>query len=493
MELVHRLSVQSFGEDSPAFLLSLPLISTARTVGLLLVKFDGEISTDPILKQAVSFSAQAGGLLRNHEVLRRSRDRAAAHGALSQAARELFLTLDSTALYQTAVRHALVVADTPIAYLLMAEAGSDQLSLRASAGIASEVFASLDAESLNLLPLDQPDSEIASSIDYLSDRRFSLRPVVDRAIRVEGLRGLLAAPVRSNQRLIGMLYAADRKPRSFSSSAADAFAHLARDAALALGNAFLYEEVAATLRALTVNGQALRAENERLLRVIAEGTPPRSKAEPLTVEPSPRAETPADVPITAIQPQAPTSPEAQVAAAISSDAPVAPSPVTNRDLFAELLAESLTAGGADRNGAPPLGKPYRLLVVAADEQRSVAHRSRTPAPPAVRAQLAAILEAQPWCRSATDQEGNVVALVETDLADPSSVIGDVLGAQQNSSIGVRAALAPPCKALDQYRSSYASCRRTLAFLANVGGPRVVEIWKTDTYTTSRSGGASASS
>ena len=72
-----------------------------------------------------------------------------------------------------------------------------------------------------------------------------------------------------------------------------------------------------------------------------------------------------------------------------------------------------------------------------------------------------------------------MALVETDLDDPSSVIGELLDAHPD--ITMRAALAPACTAVSQYRSSYVTCRRTLSFLANVGGPRVVETWKTSAY------------
>jgi hypothetical protein len=251
--------------------------------------------------------------------------------------------------------------------------------------------------------------------------------------------------------------------------------------ALALGNASLYEETTATLRALAASGELLRADNERLKSVASKANQTSSISEPKSSDDRTQPETFVESGTTAAEPPVAPTPDLQAPVASSPPDPLEPSRHSDLEIFAELFAEGSTSGEASHNGGPVLGKSYRLLVTMIDPLRQTDFQWQGPVASHVRARLTESLKSHAWCHASTDQDGYVVALVETDLADPTAVIGEVLDTLADSTLSVRAALAPACVAPEQYRSSYATCRQTLSFLAKAGGPRVVEIWKTSTH------------
>ncbi|QFU90399.1 GAF domain-containing protein [Amycolatopsis sp. YIM 10] len=105
------------------------------------------------------------------------------------------------------------------------------------------------------------------SEDYLRDSRIEHLPSVDAAAGSEQLGGILGVPLIRGDQPIGVLLAADRRPRSFHGGEVELLAALASHAAVALHNAGLFEELS------SANATLRRADElrERLTAAVIEG------------------------------------------------------------------------------------------------------------------------------------------------------------------------------------------------------------------------------
>ncbi len=116
---------------------------------------------------------------------------------------------------------------------------------------------------------------------YVEDRTIVHTPVIDETVAAEGMRSLLGVPVKLRQRVIGVLMAAHRSTRAFSSRDIGVLAMLAAHAAVAIGNARLLAEAEAAVEELRVANGTIRshvddlertaAVHERLTRLVLHG------------------------------------------------------------------------------------------------------------------------------------------------------------------------------------------------------------------------------
>ncbi len=97
---------------------------------------------------------------------------------------------------------------------------------------------------------------------YLDDARLQRLDSVDSAAASEKLGGILAVPLQVGEENLGVLCAADRRPRRFSDHDVELLAHLAAHAAVALRNAQVFEELEATNTALRRTDAARQRAND---------------------------------------------------------------------------------------------------------------------------------------------------------------------------------------------------------------------------------------
>lgn len=84
---------------------------------------------------------------------------------------------------------------------------------------------------------------IVSTGDYLKDRSFRHTRAGDARIRRSGLRSLMAAPLIGSSGPIGVLTVQSTRPGAFDEADAELLGHLADQAAIAVSNTRLYEEL----------------------------------------------------------------------------------------------------------------------------------------------------------------------------------------------------------------------------------------------------------
>jgi GAF domain-containing protein len=105
-----------------------------------------------------------------------------------------------------------------------------------------------------------------ATADYFADVRFNHTGPIDAAVRDEGLVAIIGVPLTLENRVIGVLYAADRAPREFSPDEVALLASLADHAAIAIDTANLLEETSKALLELNTANETIRAHNEAMHR-----------------------------------------------------------------------------------------------------------------------------------------------------------------------------------------------------------------------------------
>jgi hypothetical protein len=120
-----------------------------------------------------------------------------------------------------------------------------------------------------------------STTDYLTDDRFPHDPKIDAIFRGEGIAGVVGLPLLSKNEVIGLLFVADRYPRSHTALEVSILCTLATHAAVAINTAKAFDLTNKALKkgdiaraALEVHGRKvqLAAEaHEQLTSLLAQG------------------------------------------------------------------------------------------------------------------------------------------------------------------------------------------------------------------------------
>ncbi len=185
---------------------------------------------------------------------------------LYAAATDLLRASDSPAVLGAAVRYARKLLSTDIAFAMLLDPARNLLRLEASVGHRTPTFTTIvrPVQAVTAVGSGRP----VQSSDFLNDSRLDHDPPTDDIIRKEGMRTVLAVPLRYGEQTLGALYVGNRKPRYFPAGEVDILLALADHVSSALANAQRYSEVALRLDRST---RSLReSESERSLLVQAE-------------------------------------------------------------------------------------------------------------------------------------------------------------------------------------------------------------------------------
>jgi signal transduction histidine kinase len=218
--------------------LAVPLMAEGQVVGVINVDSDRVDAFPPetveLLEMLARRCADAIAYARLYDDARQKQAQLA---TVVDVGRELISTLDLTEVLQRTVRHARRLLDGKLASLLLQRQGQWETVATDGAGPAY----------LERRPLDIHSSLVGRVLhtglpvrveDVRAEPSFRLAEVAAR----EHLRGLLSVPLRSKDRIIGVLnvYTADR--RRFRGHEATLLTLLAQQAAVAVENASLYQQ-----------------------------------------------------------------------------------------------------------------------------------------------------------------------------------------------------------------------------------------------------------
>ncbi len=199
------------------------------------------------------------------------RSREAALAALYETAGDLASLRALEDVLQAIVRRARTLVGTDVAYLLLSDPEQGDTYVHVTDGITTEAFKTGRlAVGTGLGGLVAETAQPYHTADYPNDERFAHSDYVDSVIGAEGLVAIQGVPLRFRDQVYGVLFAANRRVRPFSSDEVELLISLANHAALAIENATLFEEVR---KAATVH--------ERLTAVALDGGGPAGLARAL--------------------------------------------------------------------------------------------------------------------------------------------------------------------------------------------------------------------
>ena len=253
--------------------MSAPLIGEDGAIGSLTVHSQTRDAFDEANAELLEvLASQAAIAVTNARLYEQLRERIDAQQALAAISAEIAALHDPAAVLQRTAEEALrlLQADTaiinpledndallgwPIAYA-PAEGPADDIPVRMGEGVSG---------------LAMSEHRVVRTGDYLVDPAFEHEPDLDEYIRRRGMRSVMTAPLMSSAGGLGALTVQAARPNAFDETDAELLRVLADQAAIAITNARLYDELgeeSAALARQTDSQQRLLQINERLLRTL---------------------------------------------------------------------------------------------------------------------------------------------------------------------------------------------------------------------------------
>ncbi|MFZ3599354.1 helix-turn-helix domain-containing protein [Streptomyces sp. BH104] len=176
--------------------------------------------------------------------LSEARSRQALLNAIYETALEITAKRDREAAIRTIVRSARTIVGSDMAYLSLNDYATEETYIHTTDGVVTSAYRSLRMPFGTGILGAVADSDVpAATRDYLADEALHHIASVDDAVRAEGVRAILGAPLHVEGRVIGALLVADRYPRGYDHAEASTLNSLASLAAVALETAQLVESL----------------------------------------------------------------------------------------------------------------------------------------------------------------------------------------------------------------------------------------------------------
>jgi GAF domain-containing protein/nitrogen-specific signal transduction histidine kinase len=245
--------------------LGVPIIVEGKAIGVLALRDYGEGHhyTEDDLRLLETIAAQTGVALQNARLFERIRRQANELSSLNQISALIGASLDLDTVIQTVCQ---VVVDTmhcqKSAVFLLDESGSC-LRLAGSVGLSENYVKLSTAIDLTRSPRSEAIRTGKPVIleDILADSRFKS---VHNQLAAEEVRGVLDMPLRSAERVIGVITAYYSQPHHFQASEVELMDTLGGQVAIAVENARLFGKTAARQRELEALYESSAAVNASL-------------------------------------------------------------------------------------------------------------------------------------------------------------------------------------------------------------------------------------
>jgi GAF domain-containing protein len=239
-----------------------------------LLRLLAEEAPDAAFTSWLSQSSATGGaglgdaVIEGYELARRVRDNNArrerrenALAALYATAGDLSSLRDTDKVLTAIVRRARELLVSDVAYITLIDESTGVTSMRIEVGMATSALRQMRLEhGTGVSGLVAKTAEPFWTPNYLDDPRII--HVIDDIVAEEGLSAVLGVPLLLGDHTLGVLFAAHRRPRSFSPEEVALLSSLGHHAAIALHNARMFEASRAALEELTEAHTAMKAHAE---------------------------------------------------------------------------------------------------------------------------------------------------------------------------------------------------------------------------------------
>lgn len=196
------------------------------------------------------------------------RRRAGELSVLYDTAGDLSSVRDLETVLQSIIRRGRQLLGTDVAYLMLIDEHRSDTYMRVTEGTLTSDFMNIRlALGTGLGGLVAQTAVPQWTGNYLEDQRYL--HAIDDVVAEERLIAILGVPLKIGLRVIGVLFAADRRPRSFAREEVSLLSSLAAHAAIAIENASLFQETQAAITRLTEAKAVIEQQNKALERAAA--------------------------------------------------------------------------------------------------------------------------------------------------------------------------------------------------------------------------------
>jgi nitrate/nitrite-specific signal transduction histidine kinase len=233
------------GDDSVA-LVRVPLVSQARSLGeMWLIGPGPRRFTTEETDLLASIGRQVGVAIHNARLFQDSGRRESEAQALRRLGLEVSRLLDLDRILTTVVDSTVQLLRSEGAIVALHDDASGQVYVTAVSGALPREFGTLRLELSedSLIGKAVRSGNPQSTTDYLNDDTLSHGLTLDNLLRKGDLRACLVVPVSVGERVGGVLMAVFRRRQSFLPEETDLLLQLASQAAVALENARLHDQV----------------------------------------------------------------------------------------------------------------------------------------------------------------------------------------------------------------------------------------------------------
>ena len=197
--------------------------------------------------------------LRIRAAMEQRRRREAELAALFETASDLAALRDLDSVLRAIVRRVRLLLGTDVAYMTLNDPAAKDTYMRITSGSVSAYFQQARlgmGEGLGGLVAER--AAPYATAGYLADERFLHTGPIDRAVREEGLVAILGVPLLLGKSVIGVLFAADRRTRTFGAAEVSLLCSMAAHAAIAIDAANLLDETRAALAELNAANEIVK-------------------------------------------------------------------------------------------------------------------------------------------------------------------------------------------------------------------------------------------
>ncbi|MEU8518054.1 GAF domain-containing protein [Streptomyces sp. NBC_01216] len=213
------------------------------------------------LERAVHLATGIGATLDRRE------QREAGFAALVDTARDLTLPYDLNTLLRVIARRAARLLGFDMACVSLRDAQGSSVVHTAEGGHTGLADGLRIPDDHGLGARAHGRGEPVWTADYAADERFPHTGELDALVRSEGLRAVLAAPLRGGDTTVGVLYGADRAVRHYTPDETALMSSLADLAAVAIEKAGLLDQTRAEVTELELDSSRARTRLTRMRHV----------------------------------------------------------------------------------------------------------------------------------------------------------------------------------------------------------------------------------
>jgi sugar diacid utilization regulator len=187
--------------------------------------------------------ADVGLALQVREQIEHHRQRESELLALYETARDLTELRDVERVLRAIVRRARQLLSSDIGYFSLYDPDRGDYYVRATEGSVSAQFARIRVPpNVGICGVVASDRQPRFSSAYATDKRFQHADAIDDAVLGEQVESILGVPLLAEDRVIGVLFVADRYSRTYTPQQIALLDSLGAHAAVALENARLFQE-----------------------------------------------------------------------------------------------------------------------------------------------------------------------------------------------------------------------------------------------------------